>query len=186
MYIKKYLKETNISDENKVEVIMNASAGVIYKIGDNGERMILLIKRSPTDHWPSHFEFPRGKCDKPIGEDKRQCCIREIKEETGLDVEIERFIDKFEYLADGGKRKTICYNYLCKIKNPEQKVKLSKEHSKYMWISQLGEAELLLLPDQVRTLEKVLSFNNKIISIPKNSFTKNNSIEEYLNYIFRF
>jgi 8-oxo-dGTP pyrophosphatase MutT (NUDIX family) len=140
----------------------------------------LLIQRSADDHWKLHFEFPRGKCDRPIGEDVVHCAKREIKEETGLDVNVLRLLDKFEYLADGGTRKTTCYNFLCTMKDPTQKVKLSKEHEGYKWISQMGEAELLVLPDQQKTLEMVLSKENPISTTPTNDFTKNNQIEEIM------
>ena len=171
----------NISDEKNVKTTMIAAAGVVYKY-ENGQKLILLIQRSKDDHWPLHYEFARGKCDKPIGENKRHCVLREVKEETGLDVKIEKLIDTFEYLADGGTRKTICYNYLCQA-NPKQKVKLSKEHQDYIWVSQLGQAQILVLPDQVKTLEKVLSQENSIAQTPENHFTKNNNIEEYLKHI---
>lgn len=174
---------SNISFEKNVKEFMKAAAGVIMKEGENGERLILLIQRSSDDHWPLHYEFPRGKCDKPVGEPIIKCLKREIKEETGLDVTPIRFIDKFEYLADGGKRKTICYNYLCKMKNPDDKIKLSKEHDDYKWISEVGEAELLVMPDQKDTIEKVLNPERSITDEPENTFTKNNKIEEYLNWL---
>jgi len=170
--------EMMIGDEDKVEVIMTVAAGIITKEDENGNPMVLLIQRAADDHWPLHFEFPRGKCDKPIGEKPRPCAIREIKEETGLDVVIDEFIGKFEYLADKGKRKSICYNYICKMKNPEQKVKLSHEHRTYKWITQMGEAEMMVHQDQKRFIEKILSVDNPIISTPENDFTKNNKLEE--------
>jgi mutator protein MutT len=173
--------EMTIGQEDKVEKTMIAAAGIIMKEGENGEKMVLLIQRSKDDHWPLHFEFPRGKCDKPVGESPDKCALREIKEETGLDVKIEKFIEKFEYLAEGGKRRTICYNFLCSMKNPDQKVKLSKEHQGHKWITQLGEADLMVLPDQKRILGDVLSKENPIVSNPENSFTKTNTVDEFLN-----
>ncbi len=173
-----------ISDEEKVKVELKAAAGVICKEGPNGEKMVLLIQRSASDHWPLFWEAPRGKCDKPIGEKVQHCALREIKEETGLDVEIVKYLDKFEYLADEGTRKTTCYNFLCHMKNPDQKVKLSEEHENFKWITQVAEAELMVMPDQKRTLEKVLNVENPISSTPDNEFTKNNVIDEWLNKIY--
>jgi 8-oxo-dGTP pyrophosphatase MutT (NUDIX family) len=175
--------EMTLGDKDKVETTMIAAAGVIYKYGDNGEMMVLLIQRAADDHWPLHWEFPRGKCDKPIGERVDKCALREIKEECGLNVEIEKFIDKFQYLADGGKRRTICYNFLCKMKDPNQEVKLSKEHENYMWVTNLGQIDLMVMPEQRKTLEVVLNKENPIISTPKNSFTMNNNIEEFLRKV---
>ena len=175
--------EAMISDKDKVETVMNVAAGVIVKEGDNGEKLILLIQRAADDHWPLHFEFPRGKCDKGKNEDVKKCLLREVKEETGLDVIVGDFLGKFIYYADEGKRKSICYNYLCTMKDKNQKVKLSFEHETYKWIMQAGEAELMVHPDQKRYIEKVLSTENPIKNIPTNNFTVNNKVEEYLKLL---
>jgi len=175
--------EQMIADEEKVEETINVAAGIIYKHGDNGERKVLLIQRAADDHWPLHFEFPRGKCDKGKNEDIQHCALREIKEETGLDVIIEKYLGTYNYYANDGKRRTICYNYLCMMKNPDQKVKLSNEHQTYKWITQVGEAELLLYPDQRKFVEMVLSRDNQIKTTPENDFTINNKVEEYLNIL---
>jgi len=169
-----------ISD--KPEVFMKAAAGIIFKEKDD-RRFILLIQRAADDHWPLHYEFPRGKCDKPIGEDVIKCLKREVKEETGLDVSPVKYIDKFTYLADGGKRKTTCYNFLCKMDNSDQKIKLSKEHDDYKWIGEVGEAGLLVMPEQRESIEKALNVDRSITIDPNNNFSTNDTIEEYLNII---
>ena len=175
--------EQMISDEDKVEEVINVSAGIIYKEGDNQKPKILLIQRSVEDHYPLFYEFPRGKCDKGKNEDIHKCALREIKEETGLDVTIEKYLGKYFYYARGGKRKSICHNFLCKMKDPNQKIKLSNEHRTYKWITQVGEAALLVHPDQKRFVEMILSKDNSITSTPENDFTVNNKIEEYLKIL---
>ena len=180
---KQVLIESLIGDEDEVEYVMNVAAGIIMKIDEDNRKQILLIQRASDDHWPLHWEFPRGKCDKPIGESLIKCAQREIKEETALDVEVLTLIDTFEYMADQGKRKSICHNFLCRMKDPNQKIKLSKEHQYYKWISELGEAELLVMPDQKKSIEKVLNTDRPIASQPDNNFTQNNQIEEYLQWL---
>ncbi len=181
---KKVLIESLIGDEDNVEVVMNVAAGVIMKISEDDRKQVLMIQRAVDDHWPNHWEFPRGKCDKPIGESLLKCCAREIKEETGLDVEVLTLIDTFEYMADEGKRKSICHNFLCRMKSPDQKIKLSKEHQDFHWISEVGEAELMVLPDQKRTIAKALNTDRSIVSAPENNFTQNNTqLEGYLTWL---
>lgn len=175
----KKIIESIMSDEVKVEKTVNASAGVILRIGDNDRTEVLLIQRSVDDHFPLMWEFPRGKCDKPAGEDLIHCLKREVKEETGLDVTPIEKIDIHEYLADGGKRKTYCHNYLCMLKNLDQPVKLSKEHQSYRFIGELGEIELMVMPEQKKTLEKVFHTDRSIVSYPGDG--RNQTIEEYLN-----
>jgi mutator protein MutT len=180
--MKKYvdvLIETVI-DNSKVETKMNAAAAVIMKYDEDGNKQILLIQRAVEDHWPHHWEFPRGKCDNGKNENVVKCVKREVKEETGLDIKVLGLIDTFHYLADEGKRLTTCYNYLCKMKNEDQKVKLSKEHQDYQWVSEVGQIEMLVLPDQKKTIDKVLNSDRTIVNYPDNEFTQNNKIEEYL------
>ncbi len=169
----------------KVRVRMNAAAGVIVKEGDNAENLLLLVQRASDDHWPLHWEFPRGKCDKGPQEGLHACLKREVKEETGLDVIPKHKIDDFQYLADKGKRLTTCHNFYCELKNPDQKVKLSHEHDRYKWIQSMGEAEMLVFPDQKKTIEKIFNRDETIVNYPKNDFTKNNRIEEYLQWLFQ-
>lgn len=179
MKLKNYLEI--ISDETKIKKYMDVAAGVIVKKGENDEDLILLIQRDENDHWPLHWEFPRGKCDKPVGENLIHCCKREIKEETGLDVIPMFEIDTFEYIADEGTRKTTSHNYYCKLKDPNQPVKLSKEHQSYQWVQSVGEVEMLVFADQKKTIEKVFNKELQIVSYPENDYTKNNTVEEYLN-----
>ncbi len=167
----KYLNELWSDDEN-IKVHMNVAAGVISRIDPNGgEHYILLIRRSKTDTWGMTWEVPRGKCDFGPNESLEHCCKREIKEETGLDIEIVHLIDKFDYIADKGTRKSTQHNFLCRMKNPNQKIKLSKEHDDYKWISSVGEAELMLNPELKKTISKVLDLDQRIVDYPENEFS---------------
>lgn len=175
--------ESNISDENKIKKRTNVAGGVLMKKGENDEDLVLLIRRSKDDHWPGFYEIPRGGCEDNIkNESLRHCCIREVKEETGLDVTPIAFIDKFSYIADGGTRESTEHNFLCKLNNEKQKIKLSKEHDDYLWISSVGEAELYVMPEIKKTISKVLNINNPIVNYPENIF-KDDTIKEYLERV---
>ena len=117
--LKNYL-EFLYGEENNVKIDMKVAGAIIMKKGINGENLILLIQRSSSDHWPLYFEIPRGKCDKGKNEKLIHCLKREVKEEVGLDIIPIKYIDKFQYLADKGTRRSTQYNVLCKMKNPKQ------------------------------------------------------------------
>lgn len=171
----------NISANKKIEKKTVAASGIVARKDDDERLEVLIIQRSRNDHWPFMWELPRGGCDKPIGEDPIHCVKREIKEETGLDVEVLKLIDMIEYQAEGGKRLTKCFVYLCKMVDDDQKVKLSKEHDDYRWINELGMAENLIPPDQKKSLEKVFNSSRSIVSYPDDN--KPNTVQEYLEYL---
>jgi len=41
----------------------------------------------------------------------------------------------------------------------------------------------MVMPEQKKTIEKVLNSDRSIVSYPENDFTKNNQIEEYLQWL---
>ena len=179
-----YLYERSlIGDEDQVERHVDVAAGVIVKRDDNNTQLALLIKRARDDHQPNVWEFPRGKCDKYENESILKCAEREIKEETGLDIIPEKLIDRYEYIADHGKRKSTCHVFICYMKDPSQIPRLSKEHQMYKWVSEVGETELMLMPDQKRILTKVLNPDRKLITYPEEQGPK--KVEEWLDYIQR-
>lgn len=175
--IQKYLESLNINDKKKVKIKMNVAGAIIGKTDENGQNQILIIQRSRTDHWKLYWEFPRGKCDKTPNEKIIPCLKREVKEEVGLDVIPIKFIDKYQYLADKGTRLNTQYNFLCTMKDPNQKIKLSKEHSDYRWISSVGEAELLMPSEMKKSISKILNIDMKIVNYVDDSEEK---IEENL------
>lgn len=173
----------NLNDRSKIKTFVKVAAGVIMKRGVKGELEILLIRRSPTDHFPLMEEIPRGKCDKGPDEKIIQCLKREVKEETGLDIVPLKLIDKFSYLADKGTRLSTQYNFLCKIKDPTQKIKLSNEHDDYKWITTNGQVELSVMPEIKKTISKVFNLDSQIVDYSLGDDFKEDVIEEYLRLI---
>lgn len=163
----KLYQEFLMDQDDLVEKEVNVTGSVIIKNNEEGTQSVLLIQRSKKDHWPNVWEFPRGKCDKGDKNKLEECLKREVKEEVGLDIEIIEFIDKYEYIADRGKRKSTQYNFLCKMKNLNQKIKLSFEHQDYRWITAVGEVELLVPSEMKKTISKVLNQDEKIVVYPK-------------------
>ena len=171
-----------MGQEKDVVKEISVAGGVIVSKTSEGTQRILLIKRSKKDHWPNIWEFPRGKCDHGPNEKLFPCLKREVYEETGLHIEPIKFIDKYEYIADEGKRRSTQYNYLCRMDDQKQKVKLSKEHDEFMWIMSFGEVELLVPSEMKKTISKVLNLDKKIVDYPENDNSEE-TIEEYLKGI---
>ena len=70
--------------------VKSCGAIIIHKSGENNYK-VLLVKNHNGRYW----SFPKGHVEK--GETEEETAIREIKEETGLDVEI---VDSFREVSD--------------------------------------------------------------------------------------
>ncbi len=95
---------------------------------DSGE--ILIVKRHPkskTD--PEMWELPGGKVER--GEFFADALVREIKEETNLDVEIGDFCEAVQ--NDYSHKRTV--QLMMYLINVEGEVKISDEHTEFMWAS---------------------------------------------------
>ena len=103
---------------------------------DTGE--ILILKRHPKSRTdPKMWELPGGKVEK--GEFFVDALIREIKEETSLDVNVGDFCEAIQ--NDYSHKRTVqLMMYLIDV---EGEVKISDEHTDWMWASL----------DKIKTLE---------------------------------
>ncbi len=105
------------------------TSGLIMR--DDGR--FLIVKRSDNDDYmPGLWELPGGKSEET--ESPEDATIRELKEETGLDVEIGAPFNIEFFLF---KNNEFCLDlfYECKMTNQNQEVKLSEEHSEFAWVN---------------------------------------------------
>lgn len=107
--------------ENKIIVALKAI--IIY------DRKALIIQRSYGEVSGSgSWEFAGGKLE--FGEDLESGLKREIMEEVGLSVEIERLLYASTFQSKEN-RQTVILNYLCH--SFSNKVILSEEHEQFIW-----------------------------------------------------
>jgi 8-oxo-dGTP diphosphatase len=116
----------------KLRVFSITVAAVIVK-----EKKVLLLKRrEDEDVYPGIWELPSGK--RKFGETSTQALLREVKEETGLSIVVERPISVFEYVVETPTeiRDTTQINFLAFLLDPEQGVVINtKEHERAQWFS---------------------------------------------------
>lgn len=100
----------------------------VVVIVENSKKEILLLRRN---YPPLGWCLPGGKID-IINEALVKGVKRELKEETGIDVN-ERYITfiKNDISADGGVVAVF------KTKVQDETVKISKEHSNYLWVYEI-------------------------------------------------
>lgn len=105
------------------------------------ENKVLLMKRvKPSTDGLGYWELPGGGLE--YGESPNQALIRELKEETGLDIEIIKPVYTFTKIRDDYQ--TIGIGFLCISRN--NKVIISNEHTEYRFCSD-KEAKQLLAKD---------------------------------------
>ena len=113
----------------------------------NEKNEILIVKRHPkskTD--PEMWELPGGKVEK--GEFFTDALVREIKEETNLDVNVGDFAEAIQ--NDYSHKRTVQIMMYLDVTNGE--VKISEEHTDWMW----ADIEKIRILDVSTSLEKML------------------------------
>lgn len=98
----------------------------------NKENKVLVMKRAEcNDYKPLTWDIPGGTVE--VGETVEEALIRELKEETGIEIKPLHPIYAYSNLSQLPKRQTVQLVYACEYKggnvilNPE-------EHEEYKWI----------------------------------------------------
>ena len=111
---------------------------------DSGE--ILIVKRHPKSRTdPEMWELPGGKVEK--GEHFADALVREIKEETNLDVNVGDFCEAVQ--NDYSHKRTV--QLMMYLDDVEGSVAISEEHTEYMWAS-IDKIESLELSSSLKKL----------------------------------
>lgn len=119
----------------------------------NNEGKILLAK---SHKWFDKYTLPGGHIE--VGETMREAVAREVKEEVGLDIEVEELLLMQEAIFAEEfwkKRHFIFFDFLCRSK--DQQVKLDgRELQEYIWEYPGAAFRLNLDSFTKKTLEKYL------------------------------
>lgn len=140
-----YLLEKGKSDG----IIKNVVGGIIIK-----DNKFLILRRKSDDFMGGTCELPSGNMES--GEDISTALIREIKEESNLDVtSIKYFVNSFDYISGSGK-KARQYNFLVDVNDNE--IKLT-EHDEYKWMSIEEVNNNSSITDEVKYTLNIVSYN---------------------------
>ena len=96
---------------------------------------ILALQRSKNEEFlPNLWELPGGKVE--FGESVDSALHREVKEETGLSVNITGPVSTFHYITEkpDQKKHTVQISFITD-RSCRSKVITSEEHDSYAWIS---------------------------------------------------
>ena len=120
----------------------------------NGEGKILLVK---SHKWFDSYTLPGGHIE--LGETMAEAVKREVKEETGLEVEVKEMLLAQEaiFAPEFYKKKHfIFFDFLCRSK--DQTVKLDQEELQdYVWVYPGAAYNLKLDSFTRKTLDRYLT-----------------------------
>ena len=118
---------------------------IFYKTRQNTR--ILLVKNNNGRYW----SFPKGHIEE--GETEQETAIREIKEETGLDVTlVSNFREISEYCPFGKIRKRVVF-FLAQAFTDNVKIQ-EEEIDSYIWVDLQQARKLCTYDNDLRIIEK--------------------------------
>jgi len=138
------LKAKGLSERIKLYMLHEKSCGAIVYRKYHGNLEILLIKHVNSGHW----SFPKGHVES--GETETETALREIKEETGIDVIIDpTFRETVTYFPRKDSQKIVVY-FIAKAKNFDY-VRQESEIAEIKWVD-AGCAESVLTYDNDKSI----------------------------------
>ena len=120
----------------------------------NRNNRVLLVL---SERWGGRYVVPGGHIE--LGERIEETVLREVKEETGLDVYGLKFVMTQECVYDEGfyrKMHFIFFDYSCRTDADEGDVILNHEAQAYCWVTLDEAMDMSLDPYTRRLIERVI------------------------------
>ncbi|MCL1880672.1 MAG: NUDIX domain-containing protein [Oscillospiraceae bacterium] len=128
------------------------SCGAVVYRKYHGNTEVLLVKHVKSEYW----SFPKGRIEE--GETEKQTAIREILEETGLDVFVDTgFRETVTYNLRRDTKKTVVY-FVAKIKKNKKLIPQTGEISEIRWVAIDNAATYLPFENDRAIVNKAKAF----------------------------
>jgi 8-oxo-dGTP pyrophosphatase MutT (NUDIX family) len=105
-----------------------------------GEEFLVLKRTDDDEDMPGVWEFPGGNAE--CGEDLLYALVREIKEETGIDIKKEETkilsLDQYESEKTDYIKCSVQINFLCEFQE-KPIVNVSEEHTDFAWVTKTSD-----------------------------------------------
>ena len=140
--------------KGKQEGIVKNVVGAIIL---NEKNKVLIVSRKTDDFMGGIDELPSGNMEQ--GENIYDALVREVKEETNLDiVNVKSYIGSFDYISGSGK-KARQYNFVLDVKNTENII--LTEQDEYNWVTIEEIRKSNKITDEVKYILEICYFNLK-------------------------
>ena len=134
-------------------IVKNVVGAIIL----NEKNQVLIMSRKTDDFMGGIDELPSGNMEQ--GENIYESLVREVKEETNLDVvNVKSYIGSFDYISGSGK-KARQYNFVIDVKNTENII--LTEHDEYNWLTIEEIRRSNKITDEVKYILEICYFNLK-------------------------
>jgi 8-oxo-dGTP diphosphatase len=137
-----------------------SAGGVVYR-KTNSKVEFLIVQHSGHHRWV----LPKGWIEK--GESKEQAALREVKEEAGVEAEIEEYLGDFTiFYTDKNvnpeeKVRKTNYFYLMKYISGDSEIDHGWEVENTLWLDPAQAIEKLDYPGEKKMVEKALLTTSK-------------------------
>jgi 8-oxo-dGTP diphosphatase len=128
--------------------IIEVVCGIIFK----GNK-ILLCRRKPDKFLGGYWEFPGGKVE--IGEQEEDSLRRELQEELGMKVTVDRHFKTITHHYDTFAIRLI--SYICKFEEATYKL---TDHDQYEWVNQRSLNTWNLAPADIPIANELVASSN--------------------------
>jgi mutator protein MutT len=113
---------------------------------------ILMLRRSQTkDHAPGEWETGSGRVE--YGEHPEQAVHREVREETGLEVDIVGPIATFHFYRGAAREEAVGIIFWCRYRAGE--LVASEEHDRAIWMSPADARSLVGSPGGADAIDRI-------------------------------
>ena len=145
--IKKRLRRLRNFRVGRISCLYEKSCGAIVFYRAPDKVKVLLVKNKNGRYW----SFPKGHVE--LGENERQTAMREIKEETDLDVKIHPgFRETSDYCPFGKVRKSVVF-FLAEAYSDKVHIQES-EIDYFIWVSFEQAREMCCYENDLRVIDK--------------------------------
>jgi len=141
-----------MAQSKKVEHPVSAG-GVVYKL-DKGKVEVVICGRAS----PATWNLPKGTPD--AGESIEETALREVNEETGLEVDLEEYIGSINYWFVLAADRVRCHktvHFYLMISKGGLTSNHDPEFDRIEWVSAKKAIELLTHENEARIVEQALS-----------------------------
>ena len=145
--LKKILARLRNVKVESISCLYEKSCGAVIFYRNKQNTKVLLVKNSNGRYW----SFPKGHIEND--ENEQKTALREIKEETGLDVTLAKgFREISEYCPFGKIRKRVVF-FLAQAFTDSVKIQ-EEEIDSYIWVDLQQARKLCTYDNDLRIIEK--------------------------------